>query len=170
MVRFILVFITIVLAATSAYAQDNGDIVKVGDKVPVFELRSELNGCVDSEDLKGKIVLINIFATWCPPCQVELKEIQDVLYPKYKDNSNFRMLTVGREHNEDELKTYNQTKKFTFPLFPDPKRAFSSKFATKNIPRSYLIDKTGKVVYMSIGYKKDEFDKLMKLIEKLLKE
>lgn len=170
MKRILFILSAVILFTSSAYAQDNYDMVNVGDNMPVFSLQSSINGNIDSKDLEGKVVLINIFATWCPPCQVELKEVQEVLYPKYKDNPNFKMLTVGREHNENELKEYNQKKGFSFPLYPDPSREFTSKFATRNIPRSYLIDKNGKIVYTSVGYKQEEFDKLMNLIEKLVNE
>ena len=71
--------------------------------MPAFTLHSTVNGTVNSEDLKGKVVLINIFATWCGPCQSELAEVQKTLWPKYKDNKDFCMLVIGREHTDDQL-------------------------------------------------------------------
>jgi len=159
----------LICAGLTNAQDDTSDIVKKGDKMPAFKLTSSVNGNIDSKDLKGKIVLINIFATWCPPCQLELAEIKEQLWPKYKDNPKFVMLTVGREHTDDELTKYNQKKGFEFPLYPDPERDFTSKFATQSIPRTYLIDETGKVIYTSIGFQKDEFGKLMKLLDKKLK-
>ena len=64
---------------------------------------------------------------------------------------------------------YNKRKGFTFPLYPDPKREVTGKFASQYIPRSYLIDKEGKVISATVGYKKEEMDKLMKEIDKALK-
>ena len=148
---------------------NNADIVKVGDSMPAFTLHSTVNGTVSSEDLKGKVVLINIFATWCGPCQSELAEVQKTLWPKYKDNKDFCMLVIGREHTDDQLTEYNKRKGFTFPLYPDPKREVTGKFASQYIPRSYLIDKEGKVISATVGYKKEEMDKLMKEIDKALK-
>ena len=161
----IFILISIFIFCITLSAQDKDDVVKKGDKMPEFQLTSAVNGNVDSKDLKGKVVLINIFATWCTPCQLELAEIKNQLWPKYKDNSNFVMLTVGREHSDEELTKYNEKKGFTFPLFPDPARDFTSKFALKSIPRSYLVDKTGKIIYASIGFQKKEFENLMNLIE-----
>ena len=142
--------------------------LKVGDALPKFELKSSVNGDVKPADLKGKVVLVNLFATWCGPCQKELAEVQSTLWPKYKDNKNFVMLVIGREHTDEDLKKYNERKKFTFPLYPDPKREVFSLFAEKSIPRSYLFGKDGKLLYSSIGYTAEEFQKLMESIEKAL--
>lgn len=142
--------------------------LKLGDTLPKFELKSSVNGDVKPADLKGKVVLVNLFATWCGPCQKELAEVQSTLWPKYKDNKNFVMLVIGREHTDEDLKKYNERKKFTFPLYPDPKREVFSLFAEKSIPRSYLFGKDGKLLYSSIGYTAEEFQKLMESIEKAL--
>ena len=160
--RKVTLFCAATLFSLLSFAQDNNaDIVKVGDSMPAFTLHSTVNGTVNSEDLKGKVVLINIFATWCGPCQSELAEVQKTLWPKYKDNKDFCMLVIGREHTDDQLTKYNKRKGFTFPLYPDPKREVTGKFASQYIPRSYLIDKEGKVISATVGYKKEEMDKLM---------
>ena len=142
--------------------------LKVGDALPKFELKSSVYGDVKPADLKGKVVLVSLFATWCGPCQKELADVQNTLWPKYKDNKDFVMLVVGREHSDEDLQKYNERKKFTFPLYPDPKREVFSLFAEKSIPRAYLFDKDGKLIYSSVGYTAEEFQKLMGTIAKAL--
>lgn len=142
--------------------------LKIGDALPKFELKSSVYGDIQSVDLKGKVVLISLFATWCGPCQKELAEVQSTLWPKYKDNKDFVMLVIGREHTDAELQKYNERKKFTFPLYPDPKREVFSLFAEQSIPRVYLFGKDGKLIHSSIGYTADEFQKLMDTLMSIL--
>lgn len=142
--------------------------LKIGDALPKFELKSSVYGDIQSVDLKGKVVLISLFATWCGPCQKELAEVQSTLWPKFKDNKDFVMLVIGREHTDAELQKYNERKKFTFPLYPDPKREVFSLFAEQSIPRVYLFGKDGKLIHSSIGYTADEFQKLMDSLKSIL--
>ena len=164
MKKYVMMFVMLV-AAICVQAQE----LKMGDAMPKFELKSSVYGDVKPADLKGKVVLVSLFATWCGPCQKELAEVQSTLWPKYKDNKDFVMLVIGREHTDEQLQKYNERKKFTFPLYPDPKREVFSLFAEKSIPRAYLFDKEGKLVYSSVGYTEEEFQKLMSTIEASLK-
>ena len=99
----------------------------------------------------------------------ELAEVQKTLWPKYKDNKNFALLVIGREHTDADLSKYNEKKGFTFPLYPDKNRSIYGAFAKNLIPRSYLVDKSGKVIYTSKGYNDEDFASLMKAIETALK-
>lgn len=170
MKKVLLLFAIALVSSLPSFGQEKkeADIIKKGDAMPAFTLHSEVNGTVNSVDLKGKVVLINIFATWCGPCQKELAEVQQTLWPKFKDNKNFQMLVIGREHTDEQLTAYNKRKGFTFPLYPDPKREVSSLFATSMIPRSYLINKEGKVMEASMGYSEEMMIRMMKQIEKAL--
>ena len=163
--------VLLMFVALSLNAQDKPvrEDLKPGSQMPQFTLESSVYGNVTPADLKGKVVLVNLFATWCPPCQKELAEVKDILWPKYKDNKNFKMLVIGREHTDADLTKYNEKKGFTFPLYPDPKREVFSLFADQTIPRSYLYDKNGKLIWSAIGYTPEEFKVMMEAIEKALK-
>ena len=141
------------LIAFVVKAQDeSGDLVKEGQQMPAFTIVNDNGTQVPSSS-----------------CQKELAEVQKMLWPKYKDNKDFVLLVIGREHTDVELQKYNEKKGFTFPLYPDKNRAIYGAFAKNLIPRSYLVDKTGKVVYATKGYSDEEFAELMKRIEAALK-
>ena len=160
--------LAVMFFTVSLVAQQKGKELVLGSEMPQFSLNSSVYGDLNSADLKGKVVLVSMFATWCGPCQLELAEIEKELWPKYKDNAGFKLVVIGREHTDAQLADYNRKKGFTFPLYPDPKRGAYSKFAESTIPRAYLYDKEGKLIYSSIGYSKDEFAKLLKAIEEAL--
>ena len=157
------------LIAWMGQAQE-ADVVKMGDAMPTFRVVSDKGETLLSTDqLKGKVVLVNVFATWCPPCQKELAAVQETLWPKYKDNGQFALVVIGREHDEAELAKYNEKKGFTFPLYPDKNRSIYAAFAQSLIPRSYLFDQEGKVIRATKGYTEEEFEELMQLIEQTLR-
>ncbi len=169
MKRYLLLALFLMLGWVTRAQDNSSDIVKVGDRMPSFTIVSDKGHSTASSTFKGKVVLINFFATWCPPCQKELASVQQKLWPKYKNNKDFVLLVIGREHTDADLAKYNEMKGFTFPLYPDKSRAIYSSFAKSLIPRSYLIDKSGKIIYASKGYTDQEFEALMQEIEKSLK-
>ena len=139
-----------------------------GEAMPEFVLKSEVHGELSSADLKGKVVLMTFFATWCGPCQQELAAVQEKLWPVYQNKKGFRLVVVGREHTDEQLKDYNEIKKFSFPMYPDPKREVYSKFADITIPRAYLFGKDGKLIHASKGFEEGDMEKVMKMIEEVL--
>ncbi|TAJ15022.1 TlpA family protein disulfide reductase [Marinilabiliaceae bacterium JC017] len=148
---------------------DDGAVEKVkkGDVMPAFEITSETIN-LSSEALKGKVVLINFFATWCPPCQKELPHLQQKVWEKFKNNKDFELLVIGREHDEKELEAFKKKKQFDLPFYPDKERHVFSKFAASSIPRNYLINKEGVIVYASSGFNEEAFSEMLKVLEKLL--
>ena len=170
MKKFFVILSLLFSLTLSAQDAEKDTRLHVGDKMPKFTLNSEVYGKVTSRSLKGKVVLVSLFATWCPPCQLELAAVEKDLYPKYKDNEDFVLLVVGREHNDADLQEYNKKKNFTFPLYPDVDREFFSLFADSTIPRTFLFDKRGKVVLSEIGYSEEGFEELLETIESLLQK
>ena len=159
----------LLLLTVGCKAQNTTEIIEAGDKMPAFTIVSDNGSKLESASFEGKVILINFFATWCPPCQKELAAVKDKLWPVYKDNTDFSLLVIGREHTDAELAKYNETKGFEFPLYPDKDRSIFDKFAKSSIPRSYLIGKDGKVIHVSVGYTEAEFGVMMKKIEEALK-
>jgi peroxiredoxin len=143
---------------------DTSTYTKKGDQAPVFICKTIDGKTIDISKLRGKVIMINFFATWCPPCLKELPVLQENIWNKYKNNPDFVLVILGREHNEQEVKDFVTAKKFTMPFAPDPKREVFKLYASQTIPRNVIIGKDGKIIYQSIGYTPQEFKELEKLL------
>jgi peroxiredoxin len=140
-------------------------LTKIGVAAPSIHLKTIEGKDFDLKDAKGKVVLINFFATWCGPCMVEMPHLQNEIWNKFKDK-NFTMVAVDREETEEIVKKFQNKNQFGFLIACDPKRKVYSKFATKYIPRNFLIDTNGVIVFQSTGYSDPEFNNLITAIEK----
>ena len=148
---------------------DSTTLIKTGDPAPLFKCRTIDGKSIDISKLKGKVIMVNFFATWCPPCNLELPVLQKEIWDKYKNNPDFVLIILGREHSEAEVKDFVAKKKFTMPFAPDPKREIFSLYATQNIPRNVIIGKDGNVLFQGTGFSEEEFSEIEKTIAENLK-
>jgi peroxiredoxin len=155
--------------AISVFAQDEFTLVKVGDTAPDFSFSTENGQTKKLSDLKGKVVWINFFATWCGPCRQELPHLQEEVYDKLNNNKNFVLLIFGREHDWATVNKFKTEQKYTMPFYPDMERKIFSLYAKQNIPRNFIIDKDGKVAVSSTGFTEKEFAELVAKVNEMLK-
>jgi thiol-disulfide isomerase/thioredoxin len=163
----LLIFLAPVFA--SAQVPDATTLTKIGSNCPSFNFESDKGKTVNITGYRGKVVLINFFATWCGPCRVELPRVQKDVWEKYKDNPKFALFVFGREEGWDKVLTFKQTNNYTFLMLPDEGRKIFSLFATEYIPRTLLVDENGKILFQSVGYNPKEFDSLLALLKAKLK-
>lgn len=162
----ITLWLVILLVGFKAMAQV--EKVKVGDVMPAFSYTDENGVVVKSSTLKNKVVLINFFATWCGPCLQELPLITEKIWQPYKNNERFVLLVLGRDHTLQEVSSFKEKKQLPFPLYADKGKLIYNLFATQYIPRNYLIDTNGKIIYTSIGFEANEFETMLSLLKKRL--
>jgi len=144
--------------------------VSVGEQAPSFTVENKQGVKITTADLKGKVVLLNFFATWCPPCREELPRLQKELWETLGGQEDFTILVLAREEGWNKLDPFMENNKYTFPVFPDLNRKVFGLFAEQSIPRNVVLNKEGKIIYQSIGYSPEEFSELVKLIKKELKK
>lgn len=118
-------------------------------------------------DLKGKVALLDFWATWCPPCRDELPIIEK-LHKEFKDK-NLVVLGISNEDKET-IENFLKNNELTFPILLDEKGKAGKSYKVVAIPRLLLIDKTGKIRKDILGYNPQNEEILKELIERLLKE
>lgn len=139
-----------------------------GQIAPDFELKTTRGERFQlSENVGKKLIVLNFFATWCGPCQMELPQLE-TLWNEFKSSGDFRMLVVGREETDDVLRTFREKRGLTFPMASDPHGAAYGKFAAKYIPRTFLISRQGTIVHEWTGNYETEVAKLRKLLHREL--
>ncbi|MFO7617162.1 MAG: TlpA disulfide reductase family protein [Bacteroidales bacterium] len=163
-----LLFALLAFNPAAAQLKDSSDILQLGEDMPEFTVLTLDRQEVSSDDLYGKVVLINFFATWCPPCNQELPHLEKEVWAKYKDREDFVLMIIDREEPGGKVEEFVKKKGFTMPFFIDPNREVFNLFAKKNIPRNYLFDKQGRLVLQSTGFKKEDFNTMVKELDKML--
>ncbi|GBR38140.1 thiol-disulfide oxidoreductase ResA [Neoasaia chiangmaiensis NBRC 101099] len=145
------------------------DHVVVGDRLPEFSVPELGGGNFSTVATRGKVVVVNFWATWCGPCQMEMPHIQQDIWQKYKDRPDFAFVAIAREQDAAKVGPFHQKHPdYTFPLGLDADRHVYAQFATRGIPRTYVVDQTGKVVFRVEGYTPEDFSQLVKAIDTAL--
>ena len=110
-------------------------------------------------DLKGKVVLVNFWATWCPPCRKEMPDLQ-ALYDKYKDRG-FLVLSISDEETA-KVSPFIAERKISYPVLLDPGRKVNDAFVVEGIPKSFVYDREGKLVAQSIDMRtRNQFEQML---------
>ena len=154
-------------AKGGASQSDSTTLVKVGDPAPDFSVALFDGSHLTLSELRGKVVLLNFWATWCPPCRQELTRVQKDLIDRFAGR-DFLFLPVSRGEKRSDVAAFREQTGYTFPMGLDSTRTIYDRYATNFSPRNYLIDRDGRIITATIGYSPEEFDELIAAIERAL--
>ena len=123
----------------------------VKKKAPDFALKTADGATIRLSDLRGKVVLLNFWATWCPPCKAEMPDL-NALYEKYGTERDFVVLGVNMEEGAAEVIAFATPRKLTLPLLLDSDGKVSSdRYAIRSLPTSLIIDREGNICDTWVG-------------------
>ncbi len=152
-------------------AEDNrGYIVKVGDKAPVFEAALTNGETFRLEDQRGKVVMLQFTASWCGVCRKEMPHIEKEIWQPYKDKG---LVVVGIDRDEplETVKKFAEETGISYPLALDPGAEIFKLYAEEKagVTRNVLIDRNGKIVFLTRLFNEKEFSALVDKIDQLMK-
>ena len=149
---------------------DRGYHAKVGDRVENIRFNLIDGSEISLNELRGKIVVLQFTASWCSVCRKEMPFLEEEVWQKYKDE-DFMLIGVDYDEPIDKVIAFTEKMQTTYPMALDPDGEIFLKFSHKNsgVTRNVVIDKDGKIAYLTRLFDREEFDKMKEKIEELIR-
>jgi peroxiredoxin len=180
-IRFVIAVILLqaslsLIAASQAAApsakepEDRGYVVQVGNAMPSFQVTMVNGKVIRLEDLRGKVVMLQFTASWCIVCRTEMPQIQSDIWEAYKDRSDFALIGVDMDEPLPTVRKFKEDVGVTYPMALDPGGKVFQLVARKGagVTRNIILDRKGKIVFLTRLYDKAEFEQMKaKIAEEL---
>ncbi len=140
-------------AATSRASENPlpGNPVAAGKMAANFKLPDLKGSAISLSSLRGKVVFLNVWATWCPPCREEMPSIE-ALYEEFRNNPNFVVLAVSQDsEGRGAVDSYVHRHGFKFTVLLDPQNEVGDAYDVSGIPETFIIDQAGRIVAHHLG-------------------
>lgn len=150
-------------------AKSEADVIKpeaFDYRFTVKDLKGEV---VNMEELKGKVVFLNLWATWCGPCRVEMPSIEALYNSVDKEKVAFVMLSLDTPENFKKVVKYVDDKEFTFPVYVVDK-GLTRQLQVPSIPTTFIIGKDGKIKRKEVGAANYDSPKFKEFLNSLSQE
>lgn len=150
---FILIAILISVIAVAFFSirpAKRPQFARMGSEVQDFAFTSINNDTIKLSDLRGSVVFVNFWATWCGSCVDELPSIER-LFGMLEDDSSFRMVTILYKDDPDRAFSYMKENGYTFPLYLDQDESAARIFGITGIPETFIVDKKGYLRQKIVG-------------------
>ena len=136
-----LLILACIVGATIFFALHSrlAEPVKVGGAAPDFSLPKLEGGDISLKDFRGRVVVLNFWATWCPPCVEEMPSL--ISFAEQMDPAGVTVLGVSVDYDADALRKFVQQNNVRFPIARDMEQRVSSQYGTFKYPETYIIDK-----------------------------
>lgn len=142
--------------------------VQIGQQVPDFSFAAFDGQQYNLKELRGKVVVVNFWASWCKPCEQEAADMESA-WQSYKDQGQVVFLGVDYVDTEPEARAYLEKFQITYPNGPDLRTVISQQFRIRGVPETYFIDTKGNLAYAQIG-PFSSMSQIQAVIDPLLKQ
>ncbi|VAX24317.1 hypothetical protein MNBD_NITROSPINAE01-127 [hydrothermal vent metagenome] len=149
------------------YVAQNTPPTMDGKVAPDFTLPALGGGEISLADYKGKIVFINIWATWCAPCREEMPSMQK-LYDRFRGD-DFEMITISIDKKETDVQAFINELGLTFKVALDPTEKTSKEYKTTGVPETYIVGRDGVIMHHIIGPGKWYTPQIISAFERFIK-
>ncbi|MGD8175125.1 TlpA disulfide reductase family protein [Marinimicrobium sp. ARAG 43.8] len=136
------------------------------EPAPDFTLESFEGESISLADQRGKVVMLNFWASWCAPCRKEMP-LLDAMYQEYEEDG-FVLLGVNVEQNTEAAKAFLEKLPVSFPILADPSSEVSRRYQVNAMPTTVVVDARGQVRHVNRGYRPGDEEKYRKQVEALL--
>jgi peroxiredoxin len=127
------------------------ETVAAGSRAANFKLEALDGHTVSLDQLRGKVIFLNVWATWCGPCREEMPSMQ-TLYDDFKNNKDFVMLAVSQDtKGRSVVAPYVEKNGFHFTILLDPENKVSETYDMSGVPETFIIDRKGQIVAHHMG-------------------
>lgn len=162
------------LVCSSLIAQEmdsRGYIVKVGDKAPQIEFQDLEGVRYTNDNLKSKVVVLQFTASWCSVCRKEMPHLEEEVWQRFK-NDDFLLIGLDLKEDEVVVKDFAQKMGVTYPMVSDMDGSLFAKFAgpKQGVTRNIVINKEGEIIFLTRLYDRDEFERMIEIIDIELKK
>ena len=162
---FIILALCFNLPAQNKAVYPNNYYVKIGDKAPDFTINEAGGKSYKLSDLKGKVVMLQFTASWCSVCRTEMPFIEKDIW-QARTGEGLVVLGIDRDEPVEKVLKFKKDIAVTYPLVLDPGADIFGLFAEKSagVTRNVIIDRSGKIIFLTRLFEKEEFEQMKKVI------
>jgi peroxiredoxin len=174
--RLLAVFVVLLIGLVAVYSFGIGERpqqspaarTKIGMEAPDFTLKDMQGNSVTLSQFRGKVVFLNFWASWCPPCREEMPSMER-LHEVYAGR-DFVMLAINVEQNINDVRAFLQKSPHTFPILLDADTRAQGLYGVYRFPETFLIDKNGRIAEHYLGARDWSSSEFLGKINSMTKE
>lgn len=169
-----LLFVALLLITQLCWAQNKGNKgykVKVGEQAPQLSFSLMDGTPISNEILKGKVVVLQFTASWCSICRKEMPQLESEVWQRFK-NDDFILIGIDLKEKPEKVKRFIEQTGVSYPIAIDTDGSLFEVFTLPKagVTRNIVLDKEGKIIFLTRLYERKEFEQMIEMIEKELKK